>query len=75
MAKSLPHNLIEGRRDWAVLSAYERFEAFVALILTLLIAAVIVTCGASLTVWWILSCSEVSTRWSTACFKRSSGRS
>ena len=41
MAKSLPHNLIEIRRDWAGLSAYERFEAFVALILTLLIAAVI----------------------------------
>ena len=41
MARSLPHNLIEIRRDWAVLSAYQRFEAFVALILTLLIAAVI----------------------------------
>lgn len=41
MAKSLPHNLIEIRRDWAGLSAYERFEAFVALTLTLLIAAVI----------------------------------
>jgi hypothetical protein len=27
-AKSLPHNLVEMRRDWAVLSAYERFEAF-----------------------------------------------
>jgi hypothetical protein len=41
MAKSLPHNLIEIRREWAGLSAYERFEAFVALMLTLLIAAVI----------------------------------
>jgi uncharacterized membrane protein (DUF373 family) len=41
MAKNLPHNLIEIRRDWAGLSAYERFEAFVALMLTLLIAAVI----------------------------------
>lgn len=41
MAKSLPHNLIEIRRDWAVLSAYQRFEAFVALILTILIAGVI----------------------------------
>jgi len=33
MAKSLPHNLIEIRRDWAGLSAYERFEAFVAFVL------------------------------------------
>jgi uncharacterized membrane protein (DUF373 family) len=41
MAKSLPHNLVEMRRDWAVLSAYERFEALVALVLTLLIAGVI----------------------------------
>lgn len=41
MAKTRPQNLIEIRRDWAVLSAYERFEAFVALILTLLIAGVI----------------------------------
>jgi uncharacterized membrane protein (DUF373 family) len=41
MMKSLPHNLIEMRRDWAGLSGYERFESFVALILTLLIAAVI----------------------------------
>jgi hypothetical protein len=38
---SLPHNLIEIRRGWPGLSAYERFEAFVALILTLLIAAVL----------------------------------
>lgn len=41
MMKSLPHNLIEIRRDWGGLSGYERFECFVALILTLLIAAVI----------------------------------
>ena len=41
MAKSLPHNLVEMRRDWAVLSAYERFEALVALVLTLHIAGVI----------------------------------
>lgn len=41
MAKSLPHNLGEMRRDWAVLSAYERFEALVALVLTLLIAGVV----------------------------------
>ena len=41
MAKSLPHNLVEMRRDWAVLSAYERFEALVALVLTLVIAGVV----------------------------------
>jgi uncharacterized membrane protein (DUF373 family) len=41
MMRSLPHNLIEMRRDWAGLSGYERFESFVALILTLLIAVVI----------------------------------
>ena len=26
LAKSLPHNRVEIPRDWAVLSAYERFE-------------------------------------------------
>ena len=41
MAKTLPHNLLEIRRDWVVLSAYERFEAFVPPILTLLITGVI----------------------------------
>jgi uncharacterized membrane protein (DUF373 family) len=41
MAKRLPHNLTEIRRDWPVLGMYERFEAFVALVLTLIIAAVI----------------------------------
>jgi hypothetical protein len=41
MAKRLPHNLTEIRRDWPVLGMYERFEAFVVLVLTLIIAAVI----------------------------------
>jgi uncharacterized membrane protein (DUF373 family) len=41
MTKRLPRNLIEIRRDWAILSAYQRFETFVALILTLIISAVI----------------------------------
>jgi uncharacterized membrane protein (DUF373 family) len=37
----LPHNLTEIRRDWPVLGMYQRFEAFVALVLTLIIGAVI----------------------------------
>jgi uncharacterized membrane protein (DUF373 family) len=37
----LPHNLTEIRRDWPVLGMYQRFEAFVAVVLTLIIAAVI----------------------------------
>jgi uncharacterized membrane protein (DUF373 family) len=41
MATRLPHNWTEIRRDWPVLSAYERFEAFVAVVLTLVITAVI----------------------------------
>jgi len=41
MTKRLPHNLTDIRRDWPVLGMYERFEAFVALVLTLIIAAVI----------------------------------
>ena len=41
MTKRLPHNWTEIRRDWPTLSLYERFEAFVALVLTLVIAAVI----------------------------------
>jgi uncharacterized membrane protein (DUF373 family) len=41
MATRLPHNWSEIRRDWPVLGAYERFEAFVALVLTLVITAVI----------------------------------
>jgi hypothetical protein len=76
MAKSLPHNLIEIRRDWAELSGYERFEA-------LRRAhpytphrrghcrcpvAPHVRCGR-------YPGAPKSTRWSTACFKQSSGRS
>lgn len=41
MAKRLPHDWTGIRRDWPVLSVYERFEAFVALTLTIIIAAVI----------------------------------
>lgn len=41
MATRLPHNWNEIRRDWPVLSAYERFETFVGLVLTLVITAVI----------------------------------
>jgi uncharacterized membrane protein (DUF373 family) len=41
MATRRPHNLTEFRRDWPLLSAYERFESVVALILTLVITAVI----------------------------------
>jgi len=42
MARRLPHNWSGIRRDWTALSVYERFEAFVALVLTVIIAAVIV---------------------------------
>jgi len=55
MVKCLPQNVFEIRRDWAVLSAYERFEAFVALVLTLLIAGVI------LVALWRLSYGVVDT--------------
>jgi uncharacterized membrane protein (DUF373 family) len=39
--KRLPHSWTEIRRDWPVLSFYQRFEAFVAFVLTLVISAVI----------------------------------
>jgi uncharacterized membrane protein (DUF373 family) len=39
--KQLPHNWTEIRRDWPFLSLYQRFEAFVAFVLTLVISAVI----------------------------------
>jgi uncharacterized membrane protein (DUF373 family) len=55
MMKRLPHNLTEIRRDWAVLSVYERFEGTVALILTLIITAVIVVA------LWRLTYSVVDT--------------
>jgi uncharacterized membrane protein (DUF373 family) len=55
MAKRLPHNLTEIRRDWAVLNVYERFEGTVALILTLIITAVIVVA------LWRLTYSVVDT--------------
>jgi uncharacterized membrane protein (DUF373 family) len=39
--KQLPHNWTEIRRDWPVLSLYQRFETSVAFVLTLVISAVI----------------------------------
>jgi uncharacterized membrane protein (DUF373 family) len=42
MPKELPSNWSEIRRDWASLTAYERFETAVAFVLTIVIAAVIV---------------------------------
>jgi uncharacterized membrane protein (DUF373 family) len=39
--KPLPHDWTEIRRDWPVLSVYQRFETFVAFVLTLVISAVI----------------------------------
>jgi hypothetical protein len=41
MTKRLPHSLTEIRRDWPVLSLYQRFEASVAFILTLIITVII----------------------------------
>jgi uncharacterized membrane protein (DUF373 family) len=41
MAKSQRHDWDDVRRQWPVLSVYQRFEAFVAFVLTLLIGAVI----------------------------------
>jgi hypothetical protein len=39
--KQLPHNWTEFRRDWPALSLYQRFEAFVAFVRTLVVSAVI----------------------------------
>lgn len=50
MVKQRPHNLSDIRRNWPVLSVYERFESFVALLLTFVIAAVIVVALWRLTV-------------------------
>lgn len=50
MVKRRPHNLRDIRRNWPVLSVYERFESFVALLLTFVIAAVIVVALWRLTV-------------------------
>ena len=41
MPKELPRNWLALRRDWSVLTVYERFEAAVAAVLTVVIAAVI----------------------------------
>lgn len=37
----LPRTFAEIKRDWPILSAYQRFESFVALLLTVIISAVI----------------------------------
>jgi Phosphate-starvation-inducible E family len=76
MAKTLPHILLEIRRDWAVLSAYERFDAFVSSspLLSSSPGSSSLLSGASRTVSSILWCSAVSTRWSTGCFRRSLAR-
>ncbi len=42
MAPELPRSWSNLRRDWPVLSVYQRFEASVALLLTVVIAAIIV---------------------------------
>jgi uncharacterized membrane protein (DUF373 family) len=42
MTKQLPNNWIEMRRDWGLLTVYQRFETMVAFVLTFVIAAVIV---------------------------------
>ena len=41
MAKHIPSNWVEMRRDWPLLTAYQRFESVVAFVLTVVIAAVI----------------------------------
>jgi uncharacterized membrane protein (DUF373 family) len=50
MARHLPRNLSDFRRDWALLTIYQRFETAVALVLTLLIASVVVVALYRLTV-------------------------
>jgi uncharacterized membrane protein (DUF373 family) len=41
MVKRLPRNWVDIRREWGVLTAYERFEAFVAFTLTIVVSMVI----------------------------------
>lgn len=41
MVQELPHSLAGLRQDWSDLSSYQRFEAFVAFVLRLVIGAVI----------------------------------
>ena len=41
MPKELPRNWLALRRDWSLLTVYQRFEAAVAAVLTVVIAAVI----------------------------------
>lgn len=50
MASHLPRSLGDFRRDWGLLTLYQRFEAAVALVLTLLIATVVVVALYRLTV-------------------------
>lgn len=42
MSRELPRNWSDIRRDWSVLTAYQRFETAVAFLLTVVIAGVIV---------------------------------
>ena len=41
MAKHIPSSWVDMRRDWPLLTAYQRFESVVAFVLTVVIAAVI----------------------------------
>ena len=40
MAKHIPTSWMDMRRDWPLLTAYQRFESVVAFVLTVVIAAV-----------------------------------
>lgn len=50
MSRELPSNWSDIRRDWSVLTAYQRFETAVAFLLTVVIAGVIVIALARLVV-------------------------
>jgi uncharacterized membrane protein (DUF373 family) len=50
MASRLPRNLAGIRQDWAVLTAYQRFEAMVALVLQAVVGLVIVVALYRLTI-------------------------
>ena len=50
MARRLPRNLGDFRRDWGLLTFYQRFEAAIALVLTLLVALVVAVALYRLTV-------------------------
>jgi len=50
MAKQLPRNWVDARREWGILTLTERFEAAVAFLLTAVISAVILVALARLVV-------------------------